>query len=773
MLKYPSRRTVVTHWGTYTHEDGDRDLQPIAGDPDPSPIAASMTDPFTDRARIRRPAIRTSFLKGSRDGRGRGTESFTEVPWDEALDIAAAELDRVRGAYGNGAIFGGSYGWASAGRFHHAQSQVHRFLNCIGGYTRSVNTYSTGAAEVLVPHILGDTRGLNIAHTTWPVIEQNTKLIAMFGGAPQRNAQVNSGGVSRHVLRDSLLAARANGCEIVSISPIRDDVLPELSAEWLPIVPTTDVALMLAIAHTLLEEGLHDAAFLERYTEGFDRFASYVRGQADGMAKSADWAAPMTRIDAETIRGLARRMARTRTMIMTAWALQRSEHGEQPYWMTITLAAMLGQIGLPGGGFGFGYGSINGIGVPVHGFSWPSLPQGRNAISDYIPVARISDMLLGPGEPYDYNGETRRYPDIKLVYWAGGNPFHHHQDLHRLNAAWQRPEAVIVHDSWWTATARRADIVIPVVTQMERDDIACSSRDRLISPSHRIKTVAGGNTDYDVFARLASRLGVEEAFTEGRTTEEWLRHLYRQTTEGAGAAGFPLPDFDDFWQGGAIVLPEPNNQPSLLEDFRADPDLHRLKTPSGRIEIHSATIESFGYDDCPGHPQWLEPQEWLGAAQSAEFPLHLISNQPSGKLHSQYDNGSTSRRLKTAGREKVRMHPEDALARDLGDGDVAKISSRRGACIAVVAITPDIVPGVIQLPTGAWFDPQPAGDAQPLEVHGNPNALTRDAGTSKLAQGTSAHSCLVQVEKYLGTVPDLTVFDQPVFETGRAAINDG
>lgn len=763
MLKNPRERTVVTHWGTYTHNEGDDALRPVAGDPQPSPIAASMTDKFTERARIRKPAIRTSFLKGSRDGRSRGLDSFTEVPWDEALDIAAAELNRIRTTYGNGAIFGGSYGWASAGRFHHAQSQVHRFLNCIGGYTRSVNTYSTGAAEVIVPHVLGDTRGLNVAHTTWPVIERNTQLIVMFGGAPERNAQVNSGGISRHVLRGSLRTARENGCEIVSVSPIRDDVLPELEAQWLPIVPTTDVALMLGIAHTLIDESLHDVGFVQLYTEGFDRFSAYVRGETDGTPKSASWAAAITRIDAEVIRELARRMAGSRTMIMMAWALQRSEHGEQPYWMAITLAAMLGQIGLPGGGFGFGYGSINGIGVPVHGFSWPSLPQGRNAVSDFIPVARISDMLLGPGESYEYNGQTRRYPDIKLIYWAGGNPFHHHQDLHRLDSAWQRPETVVVHDSWWNATVRRADIVLPVLTQVERDDIACSSRDRLISPSHRIRTLSGGLTDYDVLSRLSQRLGTEAEFTEGRTTDDWLRHLYAQTRDAAAKAGFALPDFEDFWKGGPIVLPEPNSQPSLLEDFRSDPVGNRLRTPSGRIEIHSATIESFGYDDCPGHPRWLEPQEWLGSSKGVAFPLHLMSNQPSGRLHSQYDNGIASRDRKLKGREPVRIHPRDADERKLVDGDVVKIFNERGACLAVVVTSEDILPGVVQLSTGAWFDPRQNGDERPLEVHGNPNVLTRDVGTSRLAQGTSAHSCLVEIERYLGELPGLIVFDQPDF----------
>ncbi|MGQ8632060.1 molybdopterin dinucleotide binding domain-containing protein [Agrobacterium sp. DKPNP3] len=159
----------------------------------------------------------------------------------------------------------------------------------------------------------------------------------------------------------------------------------------------------------------------------------------------------------------------------------------------------------------------------------------------------------------------------------------------------------------------------------------------------------------------------------------------------------------------------------------------------------------------------MEPHEWLGAAKAAHFPFHLISNQPAGKLHSQYDNGSASRQLKSQGREQVRMHRQDAEAVDLVEGDVVKLFNERGACLAIVSIAADIVTGVIQMSTGAWFDPQTSAEGHSLEVHGNPNVLTQDVGTSKLAQGTSAHSCLVGIEKYPGVVPEITVFDQPEF----------
>ncbi|MGB3388756.1 MAG: molybdopterin-dependent oxidoreductase [Pseudaminobacter sp.] len=770
MLPEPDRHTVVTHWGSYRARFAEgrvAALVPIEEDPDPSPLANAMIDALDNPSRILRPAIRKSFLeKGhAAAGKGRGAEPFVEVSWDEALKLAAAELDRVRTQHGNGAIYGGSYGWGSAGRFHHAQSQIHRFLNCIGGYVRSVQNYSYAAADTIVPHVIGDKRGLVSQHTSWNVVAKHSELIVMFGGLPRKNAQVSSGGISRHILQESLARAQRNGAELVSISPIRDDTVSDPQPHWLAIRPNTDVAMMLGIAHTLVTEDLHDRAFLERYTTGFEQFRAYLLGDTNGVAKNADWAAAIAGIPAAEIRNLARRMAAKRTIVMMAWSLQRADHGEQPYWMAITLAAMLGQIGLPGGGFGFGYASVNGVGHATPEISWPSLPQGDNAVSDFIPVARIADMLLDPGGAYDFNGERRTYPDIRLVYWAGGNPFHHHQDLNRLRRAWQKPQTVIVHDSWWNALARHADIVFPVTTALERNDIAAASRDRFIAASHRLTDPAGeARDDFSVFSGIAEHLGLADRFTDGRDEESWLRYLFTLARQRAAAAGHALPDFDTFWKSGYCLLPEPDHQPPLLDTFRQDPEANRLGTPSGRIEIFSSTIDRFGYDDCPGHPAWLEPFEWLGSTRAQDFPLHLMSNQPVSRLHSQYDSASHSRSMKIKGREVVRLNPQDATIRGISDQDIVRVFNDRGSCLAAAMLSDQIRPGVVQLSTGAWFDPLDPAAEKPLEKHGNPNVLTRDKGTSRLAQGPSAQTCLVEIEPYRGELPPITAFHPPLFE---------
>ena len=371
-------------------------------------------------------------------------------------------------------------------------------------------------------------------------------------------------------------------------------------------------------------------------------------------------------------------------------------------------------------------------------------------------------MLNNPGMPYRYNGENLVYPDIKLIFWAGGNPFHHHQDLKELSRAWAKPETIIVNESFWTATARHADIVFPCTTSLERNDVGGSSYDAYISPMRAaVKPYKQARSDFEVFSDLASRLGFEQRFTEGRSEMAWVQHIYNTTRDNATQEGVELPNFDNFWNGEQFYVGDQLEDAKFtLEKFRTDPEKHPLRTPSGKIEIYSDNIASFDYEDCQGHPRWYEHTEWLGSERADTYPLHLISNQPKTRLHSQYDHGRTSRNYKIKGRERARMNKHEAAARNLIDGDIIKVFNDRGACLAGLKVSEDIRNQVIELPTGAWYDPQEV-DGNIMDVHGNPNVLTRDIGTSTLAQGCSAHSCLVEVEKYVGKLPEVTVFKQP------------
>jgi biotin/methionine sulfoxide reductase len=297
---------------------------------------------------------------------------------------------------------------------------------------------------------------------------------------------------------------------------------------------------------------------------------------------------------------------------------------------------------------------------------------------------------------------------------------------------------------------------------MERNDIGGTSADRfLFAMQQAIEPVGEARTEYAIYTDLAERLGFAEQFTEGRSEMDWIRHLYDRVRQQAEAQQIEMPEFEAFWESGHIECPPPDAPPVLFEAYRNDPEANPLKTPSGRIEIFSATIDAFGYDDCPGHPTWLEPAEWLGSEQAARYPLHLLSNQPTARLHSQLDCSTVSRAAKVAGREAVCMHPTDAAARGIADGDVVRLYNDRGACLAGAVVTDTIRAGVVQLSTGAWFDPEDPSHIGSLDKHGNPNMLTRDQGTSRLAQSCSAQTTLVEIERFEGEAPAISAFTPP------------
>ena len=763
----------MSHWGAFTPTvDATGEVvavRPTELDPDPSPLLGNLVGSVRHPLRVAQPMVRQGWLQ---DGPGanqhRGRQPFVPVSWDVALQLLSDELRRVYDGPGPGAVFGGSYGWSSAGRFHHAQSQVHRFLNTLGGFVRSVNTYSAGTSEVLLPHVFGADADVVRSLTSWPVVAAHTELLVCFGGVPGKNDAVAPGGVTRHRTAEHLRTMLDRGAAFVLVGSDRRDLPPWLPADWLAARPGTDTALILALCQVLVRDGLADLDFVASHCSGFEQVLPYLTGESDGVPKTPQWAAAITGITAGTITALATRMAQSRTMVSVTFSLQRAEFGEQPVWAAVLLAALLGQIGLPGGGFGHGYGSLGDNGYPDHGVPL-SLPQLANPVSDSIPVARIADLLLDPGGGYEYNGSRRRYPRIELLYWCGGNPFHHHQHLSRLREAWGRPATVVVHEPYWTATARHADIVLPSTVSLERDDIGASRTDPFLTAMHaRSDRYEQSRDDFATFSALADLLGTGKEFTEGRDAGQWLRHLYDEWRSGVQPGLEPgvqpdpdlrIPDFDTFWRLGRAPVP---TRPAtvLLHRFRTDPSAHPLTTPTGRIQLSSDVVAGFGYPDCPGHPAWLEPTQWHGSAQASTYPLVLLANNPAARLHSQLDFGSHSRASKIDGREPVRVNPADAQARGLHTGDLVRVFNDLGACLGGAVLDPEIAAGVVQMSTGAWFSP--VAQVEPvLCAAGNVNVLTPDVGSSRLSQGCSGARALVQIQRWRGPVPPIDAARPP------------
>lgn len=752
----------ASHWGAFRAQvvaGRVERIVPFEHDPRPSRMNEAWPEMLDSPLRIAQPVVRKGWLNGD-GGAARGEDGFVEIGWDDALDRVASEIGRIRQTYGNKALFGGSYGWSSAGRLHHARTLVRRFFASIGGYVDQETNYSYGAAMAFLPRIVGREM-IGSSVTSLASIRTHCDIFLAFGGLPAKNWEIQSGGIGEHRY-DSFMAGVSGRVRTINISPYRKDVEDSFGVEWMAVRPNTDAALMMALTQVIVADGKADNAFLERYTNDAKLYIAYLLGRSDGVAKTPEWAAAITGIPADAIRQLARDLPGKRVMVAANWSLQRARHGEQTYWAAVALACVLGQPGLPGGGFAFGYGSSNAMGNPNYRTPLTGLPSLPNPTGLSIPCARVADMLLQPGETYRYDGETRTYPEVKLVYWAGGNPFHHHQDLNRLRRAFRQPETIVVNEGYWTATARHADIVLPTTVTLERNDIGGASRDRFLLAMHKlVEPHAGARDDYDIFASLAKRLGNEEAFTEGRSTQDWLNWAWEKISRRLGDRGIETPTFEAFWDEGFLQMPEPEDDYVMMSDFRADPDAHPLDTPSGRIELYSdrAALEP----GQPGHPVWLDPEEWLGTA-TAEAPLHLLTPQPKRKLHGQMDFSSYSREGKVLDREKLQIHASDAQARGISDGDVLRVFNARGACFAIAELDDGLMPGVVLLPTGATYDPDGMTDR-----NSNPNVLTRDIGTSELGQGCAAQSCLVQVERHLAPLPPLRVNQPPIITSLRPA----
>ncbi|MDR3535689.1 MAG: trimethylamine-N-oxide reductase TorA [Acetobacteraceae bacterium] len=767
-----------SHWGAfYGRVEGGRftAIRPWEKDPRPSPNLPGILDSVYSPTRIKYPMVRRAFLE---KGPGampetRGDGDFVRVSWDQALDLVAKELKRVDAAHGPSGTFAGSYGWKSPGKLNNCRTLLYRMFNARGtSFVNATGDYSTGASQVIMPHVVGSLEVYE-QQTVWPVVVRDSQLVVFWGADPYTTNDI-SWGVADHGAYEGLKALKDSGKKVICIDPVRTETCRTLNAEWIAPRPQTDVALMLGIAHTLYTEKLHDEKFLADYTTGFEKFLPYLLGTDDKTPKTAEWAAAICDVPADTIRDLAHRFAANRTMLASGWSVQRQHHGEQVHWMLVTLACMLGQIGSPGGGFGLSYHYASG-GAPsatapvLTGISDGSKTGGAAWMSSAgaasIPLSRVSEMLLHPGETFDFNGKKAQYPDVKLVYWVGGNPFAHHQDRNHMVEAWRKLETFIVQDFQWTATARHADIVLPATSAYERNDIEVVgdySSSHILAMKQVIDPVFEARSDYDIFTAICDRFGKAREFTEGRSEMDWLRSFYEAALLQAKAKKIGMPDFDTFWKAGVVAFPIDVAAMNFVRHakFREDPLLEPLGTPSGKIEIYSRNIEKMAYDDCPPHPTWMEPAERLGGPD-AKFPLHIATSHPHGRLHSQLAGTVLRKGYTVADREPCLINPKDAASRGIADGDVVRVFNDRGQILAGARITEDMRPGVIRVNEGGWYDPVDPATPGSLCKYGDVNVLTIGIGTSKLAQGNCGHTAIGDIEKYKGVAPPVTVFTAP------------
>lgn len=760
-----TERNVLTanRWGiarAQTRGGRIESLTPIAEDPSPSPLIDRLASLPTNPQRIKHPAVRRSFLTDGVASKAlRGEEGYVEVDWETALTLAAQHIQSVYQTTGPKSVWGWSYGWMNTGHVEGVRPLLQRFLNIMGGFVPCKNTYSNAAITTIQTHIVGDR---DPRCSDWESVFEASERVVFWGADPVRTNDVDWFTPLHQGRANALKLKHYPHIKTYSVAPVVTDTARALHSESLLVFPGSDAAILAAMIYVLIERDLVNWDFLARCTVGYEALVDDILGKTDGIAKTPEWAAAIAGISAQTIVDLTLDLASHRTMLMMGWGPQREEHGEQAPWMAWAFAAFLGQIGLPGGGIGTNYHYDSGGNAPslapaLKGM--PTDPTGsmREAFAKgvkAVPVASIARSLLHPGEVIDFNGERVTLPDLKLVFWAGGNPFAHHPDTNQVHEAFKRPDVVICSDINWSPMARHADIVLPACTNFEVSDISrigAYTNDGVVFTEAALPPQGEAKSNYEIFRLLAQKCGVETLFTEGLTAEGWRQRFYEELVKDAAAQGIALPDYPTAKAQGLVLFPRPT--PGSVApfvayaDFRQDPEAHPLKTPSGKIEIRSSAVASFGYDEIPPYPHYQAPGEGVGRTDD-EYPLVLLTSKSEKRLHSQLDSTLTER----YGPEPVRIHPEDALRYGIRAGETVLVKSRRGQVLLRAEITEGIRPGVVAVNHGSWYDPVNDATLGRVDRHGCANTLTRDVPTSRLAQGNVSSSCVVSVSPYRGAL---------------------
>ncbi|MBY7955949.1 trimethylamine-N-oxide reductase TorA [Vibrio fluvialis] len=773
-----------SHWGAFRAQIYGGKVQaikPLETDKHPTDMLNGIKGIIYSPSRVRYPMVRLDWLKKHKySAETRGNNRFIRVTWDEAIDLFYRELERVQKQYGPWALHAGQTGWNQTGAFHNCTAMMQRAVGMHGNYITKVGDYSTGAGQTIMPYVLGSTE-VYAQGTSWTEILEHSDNIILWANDPVKNLQVgwNCETHQSFGYLDQLKEKIAKGeVNVVSVDPVKNKTQRFLQNDHLYINPQTDVAFMLAVAHVLYTEDLYDKKFISTYCLGFDDFIQYVLGNTkDKTERTPEWAAKICGVTPESIRDFARMLVKGRTQLLFGWCIQRQEHGEQPYWMGAVLAAMIGQIGLPGGGISYGH-HYSGIGVPSTGFAGPggfprNLDQGAkpkwdnndfNGYSRTIPVARWIDAILEPGKKINHNGNTVTLPGFKMMVISGNNPWHHHQDRNKMKRAFQKLETVVTIDFNWTATCRFSDIVLPACTQWERNDIdsyGSYSGKGLIAMHRLVDPMFQSRTDFEIMTELTRRFGRHEEFTRGMDEMEWVRSLYNDCKK-ANEGKFEMPEFDEFWEQSVLEFGE--GKPWVRHaDFRKDPEINALGTPSGFIEITSRKIGRYGYEHCQEHPMWFEKTERShGGPGSDKYPFWLQSCHPDKRLHSQMCESEAFRATYAVqGREPVYINPMDAKAKGIKEGDLVRVFNGRGQLLAGAVLSDSYPRGVIRIEEGAWYGPLSEKEGA-ICTYGDPNTLTLDLGTSELAQATSANTCIVDFEKFTGKVPPVTSFGGPI-----------
>jgi anaerobic dimethyl sulfoxide reductase subunit A len=671
----------------------------------------------------------------------RGEGKFVRISWDEALDKVAAEMERIKQAYGNTAIYV-PYGTGSYNQTNGRQT-AQRLMNLFGGSLGFYNSYSWAAISYATPYVYG-TNVTGNQRQDW----LNSKYILMWSWNP---SEIRDGTNSEYILKN----AKEKGAKLVCIDPRMTLSAVALADEWIPIRPGTDTAMMSAMAYVMITEKLYDAEFVKTHCIGFDEtqmppgaeaaesYKDYILGTRDGVPKTPEWAEAVCGVPKATIIRIAREYATIKPAVLyQGYGMQRRAYGEQVVRGGCVLAAITGNVGIPGGWAG-------GIALqaPDGGPAWIVFPTGPNPVKAQIPSFLWSEAVLrgkdmGPAD--GVVGVDKLATDIKMIYAVACNALiNQHSNINRTVKILQDEKLVeflVVQDNFLTSTGRFADILLPACTQFETWGLADGWKygDEVILMPKIVEPPFETKSDYQICAEIAERLGLFDAYTEGRSERDWVAwgiETYRKTR-------FPdIPKLDEFEKSNIGVYSVPVNKPAVaFSEFRKDPEKNLLPTPSGKIEIFSKRLHDMNKPDViPAVPKYIREWESPFGPEAKKYPLQVIGHHYLATVHSTLDNVDW---LREAWPQRVFINPLDAEPRGISNGDEVKVFNDRGATLVRCRVTKRIMPGIIAIPQGAWWSPDEKG----VDRRGSVNVLTSERWTP-LAFGNAQHTIMAQVEK--------------------------
>jgi anaerobic dimethyl sulfoxide reductase subunit A len=670
----------------------------------------------------------------------RGEGRFERISWDQALDWLASELTRVKTTYGNSALFI-PYGTGGYSQLNGRQTAT-RLLNLFGGSLGSYNSYSWACISRATPTVYG-TNITGNQRQDW----LNSRYILMWGWNP---AEMRDGTNSDYFVKQ----ARQQGARVVCIDPRMSLSAVSLADEWIPIRPGTDVAMMSAMVYVMLTERLIDQDFIRRCCVGFDAsqmpagaegeesFEDYILGRRDGIAKTPQWAEAITAVPGETIARIAREYATTKPGVLyQGYGMQRRAYGEQVVRAGCVLAALTGNVGVSGG-----WASGLALQADDGGPFWNVFPTGHNPVAARIPVFLWTEAVLRGrqmGPEHGVRGVEQLDNDIKLIWAVASNTLiNQHANINRTARILQDEnlvETIVVQDQFLTPSGRFADLLLPVCTQFEMWGLEDGWKygDEVIVMPQLLPPAYESKSDYQICREVARRLGLEAAYSEGRDEKGWvawaLAH-YRATR-------FPgVPSLEKFEDDNLGVYSTPVTQPKVaFADFRRDPRRHPLPTPSGKIEIFSTQLMELDNPEIPPVPKYIQEWESPFGPEARKHPLQVVGHHYMGRVHSTHANVDW---LQEAFPQRVFINPIDAEARGIADGDMVKVFNDRGTLMLPSRVTPRIMPGVVDIPQGAWWQPDENG----VDRGGSVNTLTSERWTP-LAFGNAQHTIMADVER--------------------------